>query len=171
MDILAKRAAAFHQLTADAANTLSNAAKLSKWALAQLARVTHYANNHEVVSVDEQGVSTTKLTRDSMDRPKFANTLTTRKRKAAKLQHKPRDISTIRPWMPVPILEGRARAAKVRRCATRQRSQIAAQQLSNAIDRIGSSLKQTSTFAESDAKRARLLERVRGVQNREPTSA
>ena len=95
VDVLAKRAAAFHQLTANAANTFAHAASLSQWALAQLARVTHCANTHETVVVDEQGLSHTKVTRDSMDRPKFAKATFSRKRAAPKPQHKPRDISAI----------------------------------------------------------------------------
>ena len=171
VDILAKRAAAFHQLTTNAAQTLANAAQLSQWALAQLARVTHHANNHEIVSVDDRGVSSTKVIRDSMDRPKFAKTSYSRKRAATKVEHKPRDISMVRPWQPEPVLDGRARAAKVRRCATVQRSQTAAKQLSSAMARIGGSLKQTSTFEQSDAKRARLLDKVRELQRREPATA
>ena len=86
VDILAKRAAAFHQLTAEATMALTSAATLSQWALAQLARVTHQANNHEVTMVDEHGVSSTRIARDSMERPKFAKSITTRKRKAPR-QH------------------------------------------------------------------------------------
>ena len=124
-----------------------------------------------ITFVDEQGISHTKVQRDSVDRPKFAKATFTRKRAAPKPEHKPRDISMVRPWQPEPVLDGRARAAKVRRCATVQRSQVAAKQLSSAMDRIGSSLKQTSTFEQSDAKRARLLDRVRELQRREPATA
>ena len=171
VDVLAKRAAAFHQLTTDAANTLAHAASLSQWALAQLARVTHSANNHETVLVDEQGVSHTKVTRDSMDRPKFAKATFSRKRAAPKPQDNPRDISAIAPWMPEPMLDGRARATKVRRCAALQRTKVVESQVTDAMIRIADELKQSSTFAESDAKRARLLERVRAVQNCGPSSA
>jgi hypothetical protein len=170
VDILAKRAAAFHQLTPEAINTLTNAATISQWALAQLARVTHHANNHEVTMVDEQGVSSTKIARDSMERPKFAKSKTTRKRKAPKM-HILRDISNVAPWVPQPALGERERATKVRRCATIQRAKAATQQVASAVARMGSSLKQTSTFEQSDAKRARLLEKVRGLQRREPATA
>ena len=171
VDVLMKRAAAFHQLTADAANTLAHAASLSQWALAQLARVTHSANNHETVSVDEHGVSSTKVTRDSMERPKFAKSTVTRKRAATMLERKPRDISMVRPWQPPPTLDERARTAKVRRCAAMQRTKAASQQVASTMQRIGSNLKQTSTFEESDAKRARLLEKVRGLQVHQPATA
>ena len=171
VDVLSKRAAAFHQLTAHAANTLAHAANLSQWALAQLARVTHSANNHETVSVDEHGVSSTKVTRDSMERPKFAKSTVTRKRVATVLERKPRDISMVRPWQPPPTLDGRARTAKVRRCAAMQCTRAAGQQVASAIHRIGSNVKQVSTFEESDAKRARLLEKVRELQLRDPATA
>ena len=171
VDVLAKRAAAFHQLTHEAAYTLASAARLSQWALAQLARVTHAANNHEVTFVDEQGISHTKVKRDSVDRPKFAKATFTRKRAAPKPERQPRDISAVRPWQPEPVLEARARTAKVRRRAAMERTKAAGHQVASAMQRIGSNLKQSSTFAESDAKRARMLERVRGLQVHQPATA
>ena len=164
VDILAKRAAAFHQLTTTASTTLAHASTLSQWALAQVARVTHFANNCEVTTTNADGITVTQTKRDSMDKPKFAKAKSSRKRPAPTPQHKPRDISAVAPWKPEPFLEHRARASKVRRCATIQRAKAADQQVASAMQRIGSTLKQASTFAESDAKRARLLERVRGLQ-------
>ena len=132
---------------------------------------THCANNHETLVADEQGITHTKITRDSMDRPKFAKSTFSRKRAAPKPQHKPRDISAVRPWQPEPILEERARIAKVRRCATIYRTKAASQQVASAMDRIGANLKQVSTFERSDAKRARLLERVQERQLHGPATA
>ena len=105
-----------------------------------------------------------------MERPKFAKSITTRKRKAPKL-HIPRDISNVAPWVPQPALGERERATKVRRCASIQRAKAATQQVASALDRIGSNLKQTSTFEHLDAKRARFLEKVRELQPREPATA
>ena len=164
VDILAKRAAAFHQITAAASASLSHAASLSQWALAQVARVTHFANNCEVTITDADGHSSTKMARDSMEKPKFAKANSSRKRAAPAPQHKPRDISAVAPWMPEPVLEGRARASKVRRCAAMQRTKAANLQVASAITRMGGNLKQASTFEQSDAKRARLLARVQERQ-------
>ena len=103
-----------------------------------------------------------------MNRPRFAKTLQPRKRKRKLMQVplKPQDISKAKEWEPVPFLDDSARAATVGRCATMERNKAAAEQVSTALQRIDANLRQTTTFAESDAKRARLLERVRALQQR-----
>ena len=56
VDALAKGGAAFHDLAQPAAALINSASQLSQHALVQLARVTHAANDHQVVRIDKQEV-------------------------------------------------------------------------------------------------------------------
>ena len=117
VDALAKRAVAFHKIDKRADAVLTSAAALSQHSLAQLARVTHFANNLSTTVYDDQGKPTTKVTRDSTDKPRFARTAA-RKRPLAKQPTPPRDISMIEPWAPAPVLEHAARKKRVRTLAS-----------------------------------------------------
>ena len=155
VDQLAKNAASFHVLTKQASGISNSTAKLAQHFFAQLVQVTHAANNHSVVRVDEHGNATTHILRDSMPRPRFSKKMPCRKRRLP--PKPPRDISGIAPWLPPPVLEDHARKAKVRRLATVQRSKANELQVSHSLCRLASSNLVATTHAESDAKRARLL--------------
>ena len=159
VDQLAKNAAAFNALTKPAADMINSTAKLAKHYFAQLAQVTHAANNHSVVRVDENGNATTHTVRDSMHRPRFAKKTASRKRCLP--PQPPRDISGIAPWQPPPVLDDQARKAKVRRTATVQRSKANDLHVRQNLCRLASNNLVATTHAESDAKRARLLDTVR----------
>ena len=96
VDSLAKGAAAFHKIDKKAEAVLTSAAALSQHSLAQLARVTHIANNFSTTVYDDQGKPTTKIARDSTDKSRFARAAT-RKRPPAKQPPLPRDISMVKP--------------------------------------------------------------------------
>ena len=161
VDKLAKDAAGFHSLTKEADAFINSSAKLSQHCLAQLAHVTHAANHHSVVRVDEHGTATTHVIRDSMPKPRFERR--TNKRVRAP-QPPPRDISSVKPWQPETVLDDSARRAKVRRTATVQRAKANHAQIAQCLSRMASKVHTTSTNECSDAKRARLLETVRERQ-------
>ena len=125
VDVLAKKPAAFHQLTKQAADTTASATKLAQLSLAQLASVTHSANRLEVTSVDEHGVETKRIARDSMDKPKFQRS-ECKKRKLSRLQPKPKDISSVKPWPPCAYFGrfGKATQGAAQRNSQRGTSQV-----------------------------------------------
>ena len=158
VDKLAKDAASFHALTPQATALINTVAKLTQHSFAQLAQVTHAANHHTVVRVSEDGIATTHVIRDPMPRPRFSRIAKKRMRAPPA---PPRDISSVKPWQPDPILDDGARRAKVCRTATVRRTKVGQMHLAQCMSRLASQVTPTCTDESSDAKRARLLATVR----------
>ena len=117
-DGLAKQAAAWSQPPTAALRLLASALAAVKHAAMLLAGVTHAANNHVVVSVDEEGNSTSKKVRDSVDKPKVRRVAITVALPSLPAPPPPAVVRVVRPWTPPAPACGRrpsAAAAHMRR--------------------------------------------------------
>ena len=151
VDRLAKNAAAFHVLTKSAANLINSTAKFAQHSLAQLANVTHAANNFKTTVVDENGVATTKVMRDSTSRPRVYGSAKDKKRQR-KPQPPARDLASVKPWQPEPVLDERARRAKVRRTAAHARTAAHTERFNSSVTRLASTLTEAAGHEDNGAK-------------------
>ena len=121
-------------------------------ATALLGVVTHAANNFKAVVVSEDGTSTTRVLRDSTDKPKAKRVLATPPAPppATTLTAPAKTEVTVAPWRPP------APAA----LAKRRRAETDAEALAASVERIGSSMSSRSHALTGKQRLAALASRV-----------
>jgi len=152
VDVLAKTAAADLQASKDTLALLSSAEAAAGHATALLGVVTHAANNFKEVVVSEDGTSTTRVLRDSTDKPKAKRVLATPPAPLpATSQSAPAKTEVaVAPWRPpAPATQ-----------AKRRRVEADAEALAASVERIGSSMSSRSHVLTGKQRLAALAGRV-----------
>ena len=99
VDALAKAAAAGNQPPPAVAKILHSAKCAVKHSASLLGRVTHEANHHPTVVVGPDGQATTRICRDSVDRPRIVQDRAARKIPQPAKPPRP-EPKAVKPWQP-----------------------------------------------------------------------
>ena len=116
VDILAKNGAKAHGPREDVLMLVKSMTCMARHAAAQLGEATHVANNFPQEIISPEGKTVTKVTRDSMPKPKRIHVTPPQTRPPPPKPQKPKIISTrIAAWMPCEAPSKRARVASQNR--------------------------------------------------------
>ena len=163
-DGLAKQAAAWSGPPTAALRLLSSAVAAVRHAATLLARVTHIANNHVVVSADEPGNSTSKKVRDSVDKPRARCGASTVGPLLRPAPPPPAVQRVVRPWTPPAPASGRRPSAAA---AQRQAEALSDELLQRRVSELRAHLRPASSGQASErigAVRNKVLRSCRAPQ-------
>ena len=152
VDKLAKMAASELQCPKSTAELLASAEAASAHAACLLGMVTFAANNCVEVVINEDGTTSSKVVRDSQDKPKFERTSSAPPTVARSTAAPPSALQAagVRAWRP----------PSARTAAMRQHSDEARELLTRRVQDIGAALRERTTEASGSQRLSELRARV-----------
>jgi hypothetical protein len=147
-DGLAKQAAAIGQPPSAVVRLLTSAYEAVRHAARLLAAVTYEANNHKVHEVDSEGNCSTKVVRDSQDKPRSKASASSSSARLKPLPLPPKERKLAAPWTPASV-PARA-ASRGDRTHRRRAAALEEERLRTRVQEVGDRLRPSSARPASE---------------------
>jgi len=145
-DGLAKQSAALDQPPRVVTRLLASAYEAVRHSARRLGAVTFEANNHRVTVVDEDGNSSTKVLRDSQDKPRQAAVANSSRAQNLKPALPAKVRKPVAPWTP----DIEPRAPQSRRRWKQREAELERERLCTRVQEIGSRLRPSANRPASE---------------------